>query len=70
MLRKYFPLVWGGLWRRKARTLLTLASLTLAFLLIGLLQAVNSVLSGGAEFLRLREPLGRCGAAGEPERFA
>ena len=43
MRRKYFPLVWGGLWRKKARTILTLLSLTAAFLLIGLLQAVNSV---------------------------
>ena len=51
MIRKYFPLVWGGLWRKKTRTILTLLSLTLAFLLIGLLQAVNSILSGGAEFL-------------------
>ena len=51
MLRKYFPLVWGGLWRRKTRTILTLLSLAMAFLLIGLLQAVNSVLDSGADFL-------------------
>ncbi|HWS41169.1 MAG TPA: ABC transporter permease [Arenimonas sp.] len=37
--------------RKKTRTLFTLLSLSAAFLLIGLLQAVNSVLSGGADFL-------------------
>lgn len=51
MIRKYFPLVWGSLFRRKARTFLTLASLTAAFLLIGLLQAVNSLFASGADFL-------------------
>ena len=44
-------MVLGALMRKKTRTAFTLASLTMAFLLIGLLQAVNSVLSGGAEFL-------------------
>lgn len=51
MIRKYFPLIWGALMRKKTRTLFTLLSLSAAFLLIGLLQAVNSVLSGGADFL-------------------
>ena len=51
MLRKYLPLIWGALMRKKTRTLFTLLSLAAAFLLIGLLQAVNSVLSGGADFL-------------------
>lgn len=51
MIRKYFPLIWGSLFRRKARTFLTLASLTAAFLLIGLLQAVNSLFNSGADFL-------------------
>ncbi len=51
MIRKYFPLIWGALMRKKTRTLFTLLSLAAAFLLIGLLQAVNSVLSGGADFL-------------------
>ena len=50
-MRKYFPLIWGALMRKKTRTLFTLLSLAAAFLLIGLLQAVNSVLSGGADFL-------------------
>ena len=51
MIRKYFPLIWGALLRKKTRTAFTLLSLSAAFLLIGLLQAVNSVLSGGADFL-------------------
>lgn len=51
MALKYLPLVWGALMRRKTRTGFTLLSLGAAFLLIGLLQAVNSVLAGGADFL-------------------
>ena len=51
MIGKYLPLVLSALLRKKTRTAFTLASLAMAFLLIGLLQAVNSVLSGGAEFL-------------------
>lgn len=51
MLLKYLPLVWGALLRHRTRTGFTLASLAAAFLLIGLLQAVNSVLAGGADFL-------------------
>ncbi len=50
-VRKYFPLVWGALFRKKTRTVFTLLSLTAAFLLIGLLQAVNSLFAGGADFL-------------------
>ena len=51
MLLKYLPLVGSALLRKKTRTAFTLASLAMAFLLIGLLQAVNSVLAGGADFL-------------------
>lgn len=51
MAMKYLPLVWGALMRRRTRTGFTLLSLSAAFLLIGLLQAVNSVLAGGADFL-------------------
>jgi len=38
---KYFPLVWAGLWRKKARTILTMLSIVVAFLLFGLLQGIN-----------------------------
>ena len=48
---KYAPLVLTALLRRKTRTVFTLLALFAAFLLIGLLQAVNSVLAGGADFL-------------------
>ncbi len=44
---KYFALVWAGLFRKKARTLLTLASLFIAFMLFGLLQAVNHAFESG-----------------------
>ncbi len=39
---KFLPLIWGGLWRKPARTLLTLLSIVIAFLLFGLLQGVDS----------------------------
>lgn len=48
---KYFGLIWAGLFRKKLRTMLTLLSLWSAFVLLGLLQAVNSLFSGGADFL-------------------
>jgi putative ABC transport system permease protein len=42
---KYFPLLWAGLWRKKTRTVLTLLSVMIAFLLFGLLQGVNAWLN-------------------------
>ena len=38
---KYFQLVWASLFRKKARTTLTLLSVVAAFLLFGLLDAVR-----------------------------
>jgi putative ABC transport system permease protein len=38
---KYFPLVWAGLWRKKARTILTAFSIITAFFLFGMLQGIN-----------------------------
>jgi putative ABC transport system permease protein len=38
---KYLFLVWAGLWRKKARTILTMLSVVVAFLLFGLLQGIN-----------------------------
>jgi putative ABC transport system permease protein len=38
----YLSLVWAGLWRRPARTVFTVLSITIAFLLVGLLQGVNA----------------------------
>ncbi|NGY04300.1 ABC transporter permease [Solimonas terrae] len=39
---KYFPLLWATLWRKKARTIFTLLSIVVAFLLYGMLQGVNA----------------------------
>jgi putative ABC transport system permease protein len=39
---KYFPLIWAGLWRKRARTILTLLSVAAAFLLFGILHGVTA----------------------------
>lgn len=52
---KYVPLLWATLWRRKARTIFTLLALTAAFMLLGLLQAAQSLFSGGS--LNLNAPI-------------
>jgi putative ABC transport system permease protein len=38
---KYFILIWAGLWRKPVRTVLTMLSILVAFLLFGMLQGVN-----------------------------
>ena len=38
---KFLPLIWAGLWRKKLRTILTLLSIIVAYLLFGLLQGIN-----------------------------
>jgi putative ABC transport system permease protein len=43
---KFIPLIWASLWRKRARTLLTLLSIASAFLLFGVLQGVNAWFSG------------------------
>lgn len=48
---KYLPLVWSSLFYKKTRTTLTLLSLIAAFMLFGLLQAVNTLFSSGADFV-------------------
>ena len=42
---KYFPLVWATLWRKKTRTLFTLLSIVIAFLLFGMLETVDYAFS-------------------------
>ena len=42
---KYFPLVWTTLWRKKTRTLFTLLSVIVAFLLFGVLETVDYAFS-------------------------
>jgi len=39
---KFLPLVWAGLWRRPVRSILTASSIVVAFMLLGLLQGVNT----------------------------
>lgn len=39
---KFMPLVWAGLWRKPVRTMLTASSIVIAFVLLGLLQGVNT----------------------------
>jgi putative ABC transport system permease protein len=46
---KYLPLLIAGLFRKKARTFLTLASVIIAFLLFGLLESVQTAFESGAE---------------------
>jgi putative ABC transport system permease protein len=46
---KYAPLVWAQLFRKKTRTVLTLLSVLVAFLLFGMLQAVQTTFEAGAD---------------------
>ena len=53
---KYLPLLWAGLFRKKTRTVLTLLSVCVAFLLFGLLQAVTGGLRVGRRQRRRQAP--------------
>ena len=46
---RFVPLVLAGLFRKKTRTVLTLLSVTVAFMLFGLLQAVTTAFESGAD---------------------
>ncbi len=46
---KYLPLLWAALFRKKTRTILTLLSVIVAFLLFGLLEAVQVAFESGAD---------------------
>lgn len=46
---KYFPLIWAALWRRKLRTIFTMMSIVVAFLLYALLSGVNAAFNAGVE---------------------
>jgi putative ABC transport system permease protein len=39
---KYLPLVWAGLWRKRVRTVLTLLSIVVAFVLFGVMHGVTA----------------------------
>ena len=45
-------LVWAGFWRKPVRTVFTIASLSVGFLLFGLLQGVDAAFEGAVERLR------------------
>jgi putative ABC transport system permease protein len=42
---KYLPLIWATLWRKKARTIFTLLSIVIAFLLFGVLETIDHAFS-------------------------
>lgn len=46
---KFLPLVWAGLKRKKLRTILTLLSIFVAFLLLGFLGIIHTGLTGGVQ---------------------
>ena len=46
---KFLPLVWSNLWRRKFRTIFTLLSIFVAFLLFGLLMTIRTAFTLGVE---------------------
>jgi putative ABC transport system permease protein len=50
---KYLPLVWRSLWRRKIRTIFTILSIFVAFLLFGLLMTIRAAFSLGVELAGL-----------------
>jgi len=50
---KYFPLVWAGLWRKPARTIFTFLSIVVAFILFGILSAIDGGLAHQMEVARL-----------------
>lgn len=43
---KYLPLVWAGLWRKRVRTILTMLSIAVAFVLFGALHGVSAAADG------------------------
>ncbi len=50
---KFFPLLWSSLWRKKVRTIFTLLSIFVAFLLFGLLMTIRQAFSFGVDIAGL-----------------
>jgi putative ABC transport system permease protein len=46
---KFFPLLWSSLWRKKIRTIFTLLSVFVAFLLFGILMTIRTAFSFGVD---------------------
>jgi putative ABC transport system permease protein len=44
---KFFPLIWSNLKRKKLRTILTVLSIVVAFILFGILASIKQALTGG-----------------------
>jgi len=43
---KYLPLLWAGVWRKPVRSILTVLSISVAFVLFGVLHGVISQFDG------------------------
>ncbi len=52
---KFTPLIWAGLWRKRMRTVLTIVSLMIAFVLFGLLTTVDEGFRRTVAVARLNE---------------
>lgn len=50
---KYLPLVWNGLWRKRARTIFTLLSIAVAYILFGILSGIDAGFGHSLEVSRL-----------------
>lgn len=50
---KFFPLLWSSLWRKKTRTIFTLLSVFVAFVLFGLLMAIRTAFTFGVDIAGL-----------------
>jgi putative ABC transport system permease protein len=50
---KYLPLVWNGLWRKPARTVFTLLSIALAYVLFGILSGIDAGFAHTLEISRM-----------------
>jgi putative ABC transport system permease protein len=50
---KYLPLLWRNLWRKKVRTIFTLLSIFVAFLLFGLLMTIRAAFALGVDIAGL-----------------
>jgi putative ABC transport system permease protein len=50
---KYLPLLWSSLWRKKLRTIFTLLSIFVAFLLFGFLMTIRTAFSFGVDIAGL-----------------
>ena len=51
---KFLPLVWRNLMRRKVRTIFTILSILVAFLLFGVLMAISAAFEHGRRHRRRR----------------